>query len=107
MFDTGVSVGHIRAAIATIETLVEEETGMFPTQHVRQRRPWAVHTRTSDPVKSHLNALVARHGCSESEVVHSILSHHFGCDPHTGLELPPGPDAESGSGQRGPAGLAS
>jgi hypothetical protein len=107
MFDTGVSVGQSHAAIATTETLVEEETGMFPTQHVRHRRPWAVQTRTSDPVKNHLIALVARLGCSESEVVHSILSHHFGCDPHTGLELPPGPDAESGSGQRGPAGLAS
>ena len=80
---------------------------MFPMHHFRHRRPWAVQIRTSDPVKNHLIALVARLGCSESEAVHSILSHPFGCDPHTGLELPPGPDAEPGSGQRGPAGLAS
>ena len=75
---------------------------MFPTHHFRHRRPWAVQTRTSDLIKSHLNALVARLGCSESEAVHIILSHHFGYDPLTGLKLPL-PSTEPS----GPAGLGS
>lgn len=76
---------------------------MFQKQHVRSRRPRAIQSRVSEGVKSELEALSSRLGCTESEAIHIVLSHHFGYDPHTGLKLPPVP----GSGQCGPGGLAS
>ena len=75
---------------------------MFQKKNVRSKRPSAVQSRTSEDVKQGLEAAAARLRCTESEVVHIILSHHFGYDPLTGLKLPPTPGEPSG-----PGGLAS
>jgi hypothetical protein len=75
---------------------------MFQKKNVRSKRPSAVQSRTSEDVKEGLEAAAGRLRCTESEVVHIILSHHFGYDPLTGLKLPL-PSTEPS----GPAGLGS
>jgi hypothetical protein len=77
--------------------------------HVRSRRPSAVQSRTIEAVKNGIEADAAQLGCTESEVIHIILSQHYGYDPLTGLQIAPPPGKPPGPAgpMSGPAGLAS